>query len=80
MIQLKNVLAHHLYLRCRCSHSKMVAVVELVEAYGEAITLEQVRRNARCTACNRKGGIEMRLVYVGGSAFAMSGSNTQERE
>tara|TARA_B100001057_G_scaffold152929_1_gene153093 strand:+ start:207 stop:389 length:183 start_codon:yes stop_codon:yes gene_type:complete len=58
----------------------MVAVIELVEAYGENITLDQVRKNAKCTACKRKGGIEMRLVYVGGSAFAMSGSNTKERE
>ena len=58
----------------------MVAVIELVEAYGENITLDQVRKNARCTSCKRKGGIEMRLVYVGGSAFAMSGSNTKERE
>tara|TARA_A200000113_G_scaffold90243_1_gene80732 strand:+ start:402 stop:578 length:177 start_codon:yes stop_codon:yes gene_type:complete len=58
----------------------MVAVMELVEAYGENITLDQVRRNARCTTCKRKGGIEMRLVYVGGSAFAMNGSNTKKRE
>ena len=80
MIQLKNVLPHHLYLRCRCNHFKMVAVVELVETYGENITLDQIRRNARCTSCKRKGGIEMRVVYVGGSAFAMGGSNTKERE
>ena len=58
----------------------MVAVMELVEAYGENITLDQVRKNARCTICKRKGGIEMRLVYVGGSEFAMQGSNTKERE
>tara|TARA_B100000035_G_C20614050_1_gene385243 strand:+ start:192 stop:368 length:177 start_codon:yes stop_codon:yes gene_type:complete len=58
----------------------MVAVMELVEAYGENITLDQVRKNARCTMCKRKGGIEMRLVYVGGSEFAMQGSNTKERE
>ena len=55
----------------------MVAVMELVEAYGENITLDQVRKNARCTMCKRKGGIEMRLVYVGGSEFAMQGSNTK---
>ena len=58
----------------------MVAVMELVEAYGENITLDQVRKNARCTMCKRKGGIELRLVYVGGSEFAMQGSNTKERE
>ena len=58
----------------------MIAVMELVEAYGENITLDQVRRNARCTACKRKSGIEMRLVYVGGSAFAMNGSNTKESD
>ena len=58
----------------------MTAVIELVEAYGENITLDQVRKNAQCTACKRKGGIEMRLVYVEGSEFAMHGSNTKERE
>ena len=80
MIQLKNVLPHHLFLRCRCNHSRMVAVIELVETYGENITLDQVRKNARCTACKCKGGIEIRLVYVGGSEFAMRGSNTKEKE
>ena len=58
----------------------MYLLEELVEAYGENITLDQVRKNARCTMCKRKGGIEMRLVYVGGSGFAMQGSNTKERE
>ena len=58
----------------------MFAVMELVEAYGENITLDQVRKNARLPPGQRKGGIEMRLVYVGGSEFAMQGSNTKERE
>ena len=58
----------------------MVAVIELVEAYGANITLDQVRKNAKCTACKRKGGIEMRLVYVGGSEFSMRGSNTKDIE
>ena len=52
----------------------------MVETYGENITLDQIRKNARCTSCKRKGGIEMRVVYVGGSAFAMGGSNTKEKE
>ena len=55
-------------------------MIELIETYGENITLDQVRKNARCTACKRKGGIEIRLVYVGGSEFAMRGSNTKEKE
>ena len=58
----------------------MVAVIEIVKAYGENITLDQVRKNAKHTACKRKGGIEMRLVYVEGSEFAMHGSNKKERE
>lgn len=55
-------------------------MIELIETYGENITLDQVRKNARCTACKRKGDIEMRLVYVGGSEFAMRGSNTKGKE
>ena len=78
MIQLKNVLAHHLWLGCKCGHSRLLSVLELVEAYGANITIEQVRRNARCTSCKAKGDIEIRLVYVGGSQHAMRGSNTQE--
>ena len=78
MIQLKNVLAHHLSLSCKCSHSRLLSVLELVEAYGERVTIDQVRKNARCTSCKTKGGIEIRLVYVGGSQHAMKGSNTQE--
>jgi len=58
----------------------MIAVIELIEAYGENVTLDQVRKNAKCIECKRKGGIEMRLVYIGGSEFAMRGSNTKERE
>ena len=80
MIQLKNVLAHHLWLGCKCGHSRLLSVLELVEAYGANITIEQVRRNARCTSCKAKGGIEIRIVYVGGSQHAMQGSNTQERK
>lgn len=80
MIQLKNVLAHHLSLSCKCSHSRLLSVLELVEAYGADITIDQVRKNARCTSCNTKGGIEIRIVYVGGSHHAMEGSNTQERK
>ena len=78
MIQLKNVLAHHLWLGCKCNHSRLLSVLELVEAYGDRVTIDQVRKNARCTSCKAKGGIEIRLVYVGGSQHAMKGSNTQE--
>ena len=42
--------------------------------------LDQVRKNAKCTACKRKGSIEMRLVYFGAAEFGMRGSNTKERE
>jgi len=51
MVQLKNVLPHHLYRHCRCNNSRMVAVIELVEGYGENITPDQVRKNAKSTAC-----------------------------
>ena len=55
-------------------------MLELVEAYGERVTIDQVRKNARCTSCKAKGGIEIRLVYVGGSQYAMQGSNTQDKK
>jgi len=52
----------------------MVPVTALIEKYGEEITSDEVLRRARCTRCGFQGNNQMRLVYVGNSALAQTGS------
>ena len=52
----------------------MVPVTSLLEEYGEEMTSDEVLRRARCTKCGFQGNNQMRLVYVGNSALAQTGS------
>lgn len=52
----------------------MVPVTSLLEEYGEEMTSDQVLRRARCIKCGFQGSNQMRLVYVGNSALAQTGS------
>ena len=77
MIQLKQNKSHHLYIECcneNCRHNAMVPVTSLLEEYGEEMTSDEVLRRARCTKCGFQGNNQMRLVYVGNSALAQTGS------
>ena len=63
--------------RCRndsCRHDAMVPVSVLLKEYGEDITSDEVLRRARCTKCGFQGNNQMRLVYVGKSSLAQTGS------
>ena len=52
----------------------MVPVTALLNMYGEEITSDEVLRRARCTKCGFQGNNQMRLVFVGKSALAQTGS------
>ena len=52
----------------------MVPVTSLLEEYGGEITSDEVLKRARCTRCGFQGNNQMRLVYVGNSALAQTGS------
>ena len=52
----------------------MVPVSALIKEYGEDITSDEVLRRARCTKCGFQGNNQMRLVFVGKSALAQTGS------
>ena len=52
----------------------MVPVTSLPEEYGEEVTSDEVSRKARCTKCGFQRNNQMRLVYVGDSALAQTGS------
>ena len=56
----------------------MVPVTALLNMYGEEITSDEVLRRARCTRCGFQGNNQMRLVYVGNSAIAQTGSAVNE--
>ena len=77
MIQLKRNKSHHFYIECKndnCRHNAMVLVSALLKEYGEEITSDEVLRRARCTKCGFQGNNQMRLVFVGKSALAQTGS------
>ena len=77
MIQLTHNKSHHFYIECKndkCRHNAMVPVSALLDAYGEDITSDEVLRRARCTKCGFQGNNQMRLVFVGKSALAQTGS------
>ena len=77
MIQLKRNKSHHFYIECKndkCRHNAMVPVSTLLKEYGEDITSDEVLRRARCTKCGFQGNNQMRLVFVGKSALAQTGS------
>ena len=52
----------------------MVPVSALLKKYGEDITSDDVLRRARCTKCGFQGNNQMRLVYIGKSSLAQTGS------
>ena len=52
----------------------MVPVTSLLNHYGDNITSDEVLRRARCTNCGFQGNNQMRLVYVGKSVLAQTGS------
>ena len=77
MIQLKRNKSHYFYIECKndsCRQNAMVPVTALLNMYGEEITSDEVLRRARCTKCGFQGNNQMRLVYVGNSSLAQTGS------
>ena len=52
----------------------MVPISAFLKEYGEDITSVEVLRRARCTKCGFQGNSQMRLVYVGKSSLAQTGS------
>ena len=70
-------MSHPVYIKCRddsCRQNAIVLVLTLLKEYGEDITSDEVLRRARCTKCGFQGNNQMRLVYVGKSSLAQTGS------
>ena len=52
----------------------MVPITVLLKEYDEDITSGEVLRRSMCTECGFQSNNQMRLVYVGKSALAQTGS------
>lgn len=79
MTALRTLRNHLLYLECNCGHRGMVAVADLIPVHGEEATIDQVRRAARCSRCRLKGAPDLRIVWEGASAHALSAGHGQYR-
>ena len=76
MIQKQNK-SHHFYIECKndeCRYNAMVPVTAMLNLYGEEITSDEVLKPARCKRCGFQRNNQMRLVYVGKSSLAQTGS------
>ena len=51
-------------LQCRCGHSKLVSVQELIRRLSPTSTIYDVARKAKCSHCETKGAVDFRLHYV----------------
>ncbi len=78
MLTLGDLINNDLAIMCICTHSVIFPVKELLEVYSPDTTIDDIRRNARCTMCGRKGFAEIRIIYVGGSQSALKGGNQQK--
>ena len=64
MTQLKTISNNHLSLQCRCDHSKLVSVKELIGKLSLTTTIYEVARKAKCSHCGAIGVVDFRLHYV----------------
>lgn len=63
MTQLKTIINNHMSLQCRCGHSKLVSVKELIGRLSIDATIYTVARKAKCSHCGTKGVEDFRLHY-----------------
>ena len=61
MTQLKTISNNHMSLQCRCGHSKLVSVKELIGRLSPTASIYEVARKAKCSHCGTKGELEKQL-------------------
>jgi hypothetical protein len=77
MTLLWSIQNNHIVLNCRCGHVGIIAVQELIDVLGEDIELDLVVRSARCSHCGCKLISSVQIIYVGGSEYALLGTDTK---
>lgn len=79
MTKLSSIATNHLSIECRCRHTSLIPVSDLLEVYGD-IEVDAVERALRCDRCNCRGTARVMIIYVGASSEAMQGSATQPKK
>ena len=57
MTQLRTISNNHMSLQCRCGHSKLLSVKELIGKLSPTTTIYEVARKAKCSHCGTKGAV-----------------------
>ena len=55
---------NHMSLQCRCGHSKLVSVKELIDWLSPTTTIYEVAKKAKCSHFGAKSAVDFRLHYV----------------
>ena len=64
MTKLETISNNHISLFCRCGHSSMIAVKDLLKVKPPEMTIHQVAQKAKCRVCGAVGSEDFRLHYV----------------
>ena len=80
MTLLWSIQNNHIVLNCRCGHVGVIAVQELIDVLGEDFELDLVVRSARCSRCRCKLISSVQIIYVGGSEYALLGTDTKVKD
>ena len=78
MTKLAAIRNNHLSIRCWCGHAGLIPVKAFIEKFGPDMTADQAVTKTRCTKCDTSVRAGSQVVYVGSSAFAISGSRTAQ--
>lgn len=76
-VRLANIQGNAIAVWCVCGHSSVVDVAPIFARFGD-MSVKQAVAHMRCQQCGARGAIQhVRIVYVGGSAIAMSAGHGQ---
>ena len=78
MTKLAAIWNNDLSIRCWCGHAGLVPVKAFIEKFGPDMTADRPVSKTRCTKCDTSVRAGSQVVYVGSSAFAISGSRTAQ--
>jgi hypothetical protein len=80
MTKLASITKNHLALKCEaCGHQSMIAVKGLIDRLGREISVHDVVKKLRCSACKTKGQASFVITYVGESGLALLGARQDEK-
>ena len=79
MTQLQSIYGNHISFECQCGYSPQVAVMDLIERHGREMSVNELMRKSKCSACGEKKKFQWRIIFIGGSGGAMLGTGTRPK-